>query len=300
MPLSPFTRLATLTLAFALTLASAFRLPLHAAPAAHPAPTSASTPSPTSPAPPVVEPPVDVPALLQRLVTRSHAVADATNLPVCRFKKITLINTLASDGTLKQSKEKLYEVTVLRGMTHNRLLAVNGRDLDSTESEALSAKERRWRETYSASRADPSTGAERMDHVVNEQLVARFDFTAVGRDRIRNRPCTILEFKPKSGELPEERLVDRVLNLFRGRVWIDDAEDEIVRAEATTVGAMRVWGGLLGSLEKFELHLDRERSDIGVWFNRHAEISIRARKLFSSFGMLVREVGSDLRPIEPH
>ena len=67
---------------------------------------------------------------------------------------------------------------------------------------------------------------------------------------------------------------------------------------ATTVGAMRVWGGLLGSLEKFELHLDRERSDVGVWFNRHAEISIRARKLFSSFGMLVREVGSDLRPVD--
>lgn len=294
MPLSLFTRLATLTVALVLTLASAFQLPLQAASA--PAPAS----TPATPAPQVLEPPVDVPALLQRLVARSHAVADATNLPVCRFKKITLINTLASDGTLKQSKEKLYEVTVLRGMTHNRLLAVNGRDLDPAESEALSAKERRWRETYSASRADPSTGAERMDHVVNEQLVARFDFTAVGRDRIRNRPCTILEFKPKSEDLPEERLVDRVLNLFQGRVWIDDAEDEIVRAEATTVGTMRVWGGLLGSLEKFELHLDRERSDVGVWFNRHAEISIRARKLFSSFGMLVREVGSDLRPIEPH
>lgn len=292
MSLLSFTRLATLTLAFVLSLSSAFQLPLNAA--------TASSPAPATNAPLVLDPPVDVPALLQRLVARSHAVADATNLPVCRFKKITLINTLASDGTLKQSKEKLYEVTVLRGMTHNRLLAVNGRELAPAESEALSAKERRWRETYSASRADPSTGAERMDHVVNEQLVARFDFTAVGRDRIRNRPCTILAFKPKSDELPEERLVDRVLNLFQGRVWIDDAEDEIVRAEATTVGAMRVWGGLLGSLEKFELHLDRERSDVGVWFNRHAEISIRARKLFSSFGMLVREVGSDLRPIEPH
>ncbi len=240
---------------------------------------------------------VDVPALLQRVVARARAVATETNGGFYVFRKLAVTDTLDASGEIKRTREKVYEVTVRQGMTQNRLVAVDGRRLAGAESDALSEKERRWRETYSSRRGEEGgSRTERMDQIVNEKLFARFEFTAVGREVLRGRPCIALDFRPRSGDLPDERLMDRVLNLFRGRIWIDEEEDELARAEIATEGAMRVWGGMLGSLERFRLHVDRERSPYGVWFNRHAEIEIRARKLLTSFGMRVREVGSEFRP----
>ena len=75
--------------------------------------------------------------------------------------------------------------------------------------------------------------------------------------------------------------MDRVINLLRGRIWVSVDSDEIVRADVKTEGTLKLWGGMLGSLESFQLHLDRDRSALGVWYNRHAEGTVRARKLFS-------------------
>lgn len=247
---------------------------------------------------PISGPPVDVPALLQNLINRAQNVATNTNLPVATFRKTSVSDTLAPDGSIKHTKEKLYEVTILRGMTHNRLVAVDGRKLDPAESDALTEKERRWRETYSTNRVEGSSGTERMDQLVNAKLLGRYQFTATGREIIHGRSCVILDFQPKPGDLPDERLIDRVLNLLRGRLWIDEEEHEVARADATTVGTLKVWGGLLGSLEHFELHVDRDRSPPGIWYNRHAEIGLRARRLLSPVLIRVREIGTDLRPVE--
>lgn len=243
---------------------------------------------------------MDVPALLQRMAARSKAVAEATQVPAYVFRKQSLNETLDEDGSVRRSKEKLYEVTILRGMTHNRLVSIDGRPLSAEESAALSERERRWRETYSAGRGEGGggSGADRMDQIVNERLFARFEFADEGRESVRGRRCVILGFRPRAGDLPEDRLMDRVINLFRGKIWVDQEEAEIVRADVATEGVLRVWGGVLGSLERFELHLDRERSEYGVWYNRHAEIRVRARRLFSLVAMRVREIGSALRPVE--
>lgn len=239
---------------------------------------------------------VDVPILLKRMAERSRVVASDTNVGPYVFRKLAIRDTLDGQGEVKQSKEKVYEVTILRGMTHNRLVSVDGRELGVEESAALSEKERKWRETYSSGGGGGGSGSDRMDQIVNEKLFERYEFTVEGWEAVRGRRCVVLGFRPKTGPLPEERLMDRVLNLFRGRVWVDWEEAEMARAEVATEGPMRVWGGVLGSLERFELHLDRERSRYGIWFNRHAEIRVRARKLFSLVSMRVREVGSDLRP----
>ena len=178
-------------------------------------------------------------------------------------------------------------------MTHNRLVMVDGRPLTPEESAVQSEKEKRWRDAYAGGKG--GSMVERMDQLVNTNLIQRYDFSVVGRERVRDRECWVLDFRPHAGELPVERLIDRVLNLLRGRVWISVADDEIVRAEVRTEGTLRLWGGFLGSLESFRLHLEREPSEFGPWYNRHAEVTVRARKLFTSIHARLREIGSDVR-----
>ncbi len=238
---------------------------------------------------------LDVGAVLRRMSERAEAVAMATN-GAYGYSIASYAETLDGSGGVKTSKEKAYEVTLLQGMTHNRLTAINGRPLTPAESEVQSEKERRWRETYAGGRG--GSRMERMDQLVNEGLFSRFEFTLIGRESTRGHPCWILEFRPRSEDLPEERLIDRVINLLHGRVWVSVEEAEIVRAEVGTAGTLKLWGGLLGSLETFRLHLDRDRGEEGIWYNRHTEVTVRARRLFSPIHVRLREIAGDIRRLD--
>jgi hypothetical protein len=241
---------------------------------------------------------VDVAVLLRRMAERAREVAKDTNLPIVVYKNLSYFETLDASGAVRRTKEKLYQVTLRRGMTHNRLVAIDGRPLTAGESEVQSEKEKRWRDTYAGAKG--GSMAERMDALVNERLLSRFEFTVAGRDSVRDRPCWVLDFKPRTGDLPEDRLIDRVINLLHGRVWVSMEEHEIVRADVKTEGGLKLWGGVLGSLETFQLHLDRDRSQLGVWYPRHAEVTVRARRLFSPMHVRLREISSDVqRWLEP-
>ena len=144
-----------------------------------------------------------------------------------------------------------------------------------------------------------------MDQIINERLFSRFEITVAGRERIRGHECVVLALAPKPGEDGGDggdgggdRLMDRVIDLMHGRLWVDTAEYEIVSAEVETRGTMRVWGGMLGALEYLSFHVDRERGVGGIWFNRHLEVVVRGRKLFSSISIRAREIGSRLRLVE--
>lgn len=237
--------------------------------------------------------PPDVEALLRRTFERARTLSEAADAPVYVHRKGSVVETLDGGGSVRRTVEKEYRVTLTRGMTHNRLMAVNGRALSAEESSALSERERRWRDKYAVGPGESST--ERMDQLVNERLFERFDFTWVRREAVRGRGCHVLTFRPKAGPLPDERLMDRVINRLRGTVWIDETEFEIARAEAHTEGALRVWGGLLGALEFFELAVERDRGVEGVWFNRHVAVEVRGRKLWSTLHLRMREEGGDLR-----
>ena len=236
---------------------------------------------------------VDAQAILRRMVERAQFVAGDTNRPACVYTNTSRMETLDQSGAVKRAKEKVYEVTVRQGMTQNRVVAVDGRWLTPDEIQAQSEKEKRWRDTYAGGKG--GSPLERMDQLVNERLIRRFEYTVVGRERLRDQWCWVLDFRPHSTELPEDRLMDRVINLLHGRIWVSIEHDEIVRADVQTRGVLRLWGGLLSSLDTIQLALDRERSSLGVWYNRHAEVTVRARRLFSPMHVRLREFGSDFR-----
>lgn len=207
----------------------------------------------------------DVPAVLERLVTRARQVSALTNAPTYVYEKRGLYEFRRPDGSLRHLKEKVYEVRLYRGMTRNRLIRVDSRELAPEESQRETEGERRWRSAYTAGRT--AFRDERMEDVLNKDLLARFEFQFEGRELVRGRPTISLTFRPKSADLPNERLIDRVINKLEGRIRVDEGDDEIVQAEARTVGRLRLWGGLLGTLDFFQLRLDRERAASGVWYN---------------------------------
>lgn len=114
---------------------------------------------------------------------------------------------------------------------------------------------------------------------MNPDLLNRFDFTLQGRETINGRDALVIDFKPKSGKLPEHSLKERFINKAAGRVWLDEQEAQLVKADLYLTKRVDVFGGLVGSVYKCTCTISRERTDDGLWFTRSTGWHLEGREV---------------------
>jgi hypothetical protein len=128
---------------------------------------------------------------------------------------------------------------------------------------------------------------------VTPELLDRYQFVVEKRVVLSNRPTLVLTFKPKEGNLPSGTVQDRVLNRMAGRLWIDEADADTARVEASLVEPISLgWFGFLGSLSRCDLSLERRRMPDGVWTNTKQALLIHCRKLTATMRFRTTEVCS--------
>ena len=89
----------------------------------------------------------------------------------------------------------------------------------------------------------------------------------------------MLDFKPAKKDLPERNIKDRFINKAAGRVWVDEADYVIAKAEVYLTEAVNVVGGLVGAVWKFNYSFDRERTSEGLWFTRAVDWHLEGREV---------------------
>jgi hypothetical protein len=125
-------------------------------------------------------------------------------------------------------RQQLYEVNALSGELYWRKLQQNEKDLSGIEAASETARLRRHLATYKDQLARPfDWRAERrfFDLLPNAHLV-----TYSGEDSIAGRPCHILTTKPRRAPALGHPLAF-ILESFRFKLWIDQAEFHWVRGE---------------------------------------------------------------------
>jgi hypothetical protein len=233
-------------------------------------------------APPAVE------ELIQRVIKRSR---DASNLKQeYAYFKETVIDEFGSDGRVKSTKKKKYLVSLIAGIPHAKLVEVNGKPLTGKDLELEHQREENLRQLRKPSRR----GVERQDMYLTEELASRFIFELKGSSAVNDRPAWLLRFKPKPN-LAENTLADRFINRIGGEIWVDQLDDEISCVKVQLQERAALWGGFLGTLDRFTLTLFRIRMPEGVWLNEYSEVGIQARKVWKSMHMQVRESSSGHR-----
>jgi hypothetical protein len=121
---------------------------------------------------------------------------------------------------------------------------------------------------------------EKSDFPVNEDLIKRFDFTLSGRELINGRPALVIDFQPTKRKVPERSLKDKFINKAAGRVWLDEADCAVAKADLRLSEKVNVVGGLVGAVSKFTLSIQRERAAEGIWFIREQEWHLEGREVF--------------------
>ncbi len=136
------------------------------------------------------------------------------------------------------------------------------------------------------------------DFAVNEELLARFNFTVVGREDYAGRPAWVIDFVPSGGDHPARDLKERFINATAGRVWIDVEESVLARAQFRLAEPVKVWGGLVGSVRRCQSRLERTRTPDGAWYTRLFDWELDGRRLLSQRSMHFHEERTEVRPID--
>lgn len=150
---------------------------------------------------------------------------------------------------------------------------------------------------WTATDDDRPRAYERRDVPVTTNLLARFRFSLVGREAPAGRPAWVVDFAPAGDRLPADSLIERFINRMAGRLWIDAAEQHVVRAQFHLTGPVHVVGGLVGALRHCEVFFERARTEEGFWFTRLLTWRIEGRKLFARRLMTHHEELTDVRRV---
>jgi hypothetical protein len=111
------------------------------------------------------------------------------------------------------------------------------------------------------------------------ELVARFDFTLVGREMTNGHSLLVLDFKPADRKLPINNFKDKFINKAAGRFWVDEQDYAITRAEMHLTKKVSVFGGIAGSVSQFTYSFERERMPEGFWYSRNVDWHLEGREV---------------------
>ena len=87
----------------------------------------------------------------------------------------------------------------------------------------------------------------------------------------------VLEFTARPGERNIDN--DRVLRRLRGRLWVDEAEEEVARAELTNVAPLKFGFGLGASVSSLTTRIEFRKVDDAVWLPAEDETVATGRVL---------------------
>lgn len=226
-------------------------------------------------------------AYVRRLVDKERHREELLDRYTCDL--LAVRDDLDDRGRVKETHTRGYESFFVKGRPVRRLVEEDGRPL-APDKQARADREAR-----------EMAEAVRRGLAVNERpgvrlsvLLDRYHFRSVGRETMAGRPAIVLEFAPRLRERKIDH--DRILRLVRGRVWVDEADEEVVRAELSNLAPLRLGWGFGASIASLATRIEFRKVDDAVWLPVEDETVASGRMLlFKKFRTRFRRTYSGYR-----
>jgi len=234
--------------------------------------------------------------IVKKTVERAQAIEVAGKQSDYSYTKFSVTEEFNGKGKLKEKKEKLLQFESGRGRLSQ--LKLNGRTLSGAEfrKQEEAALEVRQQATDSKS----NRHEDNWEKYITPQLVAKYSFKLLGEEIINGRSAYVLGFEPAGNNLPVNHLIERLTNRLGGKVWVDEEDFEVARAQVGLRGEVALWGGVLGNLKKCNFTVERSRVDDHVWFNTATNGEFEGRKLLEPTHIRTRSESSNFHKTARH
>ena len=130
-------------------------------------------------------------------------------------------------------------------------------------------------------------------------MLARYTFKVTGQEAVRGRLAWVVEFAPRSKDLPVNKVTDRVANKVAGKVWVDAEDWELARMKFWLTEEVALIGGIVGVLRKFELLLERTRLEPNAWLPTTVDFAMAGRELLTNKRVHYSEEAKDFKRVAP-
>jgi len=229
--------------------------------------------------------------MIQRLLAHFATMAAATNAPAWAYDKTQVMLKLDGDEKVEEQTEKLYRVRIIHGVPFSRLVKVAGHDLTPAEIEKQNQREAAFEKGLSG--RDPKKAlAERQAFVTND-VIERFQFTALRRETRSGRQTVVVSFEgnpDKAGGTFQ----DRLLSLMAGTCWVDEETADLAKLDVhLTKGLSLGMLGILGTIRNCQMEMESKPMSDGVWLPAKTEMTVSARMLLSSMRFKMEETSAN-------
>ncbi|MFA5189285.1 MAG: hypothetical protein WC740_01085 [Verrucomicrobiia bacterium] len=217
-------------------------------------------------------------ALLAAAATGLTAAATTLppSLPVLpySFRQTTTVETLDTAHKSTERDTKVQEVFPVEGkMLFHRLISRNGKPLSPKEQEEETKRLESFRQAIREGRKpkDAEQVTDLTARFSGEELERAFISEEVGREELRGRRCILYKFRGRPGRSIKiggqyQKFFDVVVDGVDGRLWVDEEDRKPARGEVRLKKPVSIAFGLLVYIKQFDLDVDFERLEPGIWW----------------------------------
>jgi len=215
-------------------------------------------------------------------IIRRSVESDATNFE--RFKNYTFLERVEErrygrNGNLSSREVQTYEFMVLGGRPYGKLVERDDKALPAKE--ARKEQEKTEEESAKRQRESASDKAKEENNRAEERRYLRevpeaFDFTMQGTEQIGGRAVWVIGAEPKPGYKPKIKRAEMLAKL-RGKIWVDQADYQWVKAEVAVIDPISYGLGLVKLAAGAVLNFEQVRVNDEVWLPAHISVRAEAR-----------------------
>ena len=221
-------------------------------------------------------------ASLERMVASDSKMADYS------FDRRVIRKDFEHDGKLKTELNMLMRPERVEGVWISRVIEKDGARLTDFE-------QRRQEETIRRKVLEGKAAGGRPSSILgrdNDELIQEFpealEYRLIGEEMMAGRKTWVLACQPRAG-YKAKSMRSRFFEKVRGRVWVDQADKDLIRVDAEVFDTISVGFGLLGRVEKgTRFILNRARVAEGHLFTESSQVNFTAKVLV--FKTLISEI----------
>ncbi len=213
--------------------------------------------------------------------------------------------TLGQNSEVKKSESLTFEITPVEDGEYRRLIKRDGQPLSDNEAK----KEQRKLEESLRQRVANSTERSRLERKRAErrrketqfwdEVLKAFEFRPAIDDTYHGRRVLAFDAIPRPRYVPADNDL-KILKKIQGRLWVDEAEAQIVRADIEFIEDLKFGAGFLAKINKGgTLKIWKTKVNDEAWFPNRSEVVVNGRiVVFKNFNLKFVSEFSNYRRFE--
>ena len=244
---------------------------------------------------------VDLPELTApQIIEKAHEAAKRNGMgeAVFSFLRRATIEDLDSQGKIRKGYTKTYRAYTDR--REQELIRVDGKPASHRQVAREQARNRERQRRYLARKKSGNTNKSENLVTRNVELYQeKFIPILVGVESLNARPAYVIQLRPNTDHKLKSKTVNRFMNQFDAKLWVDKDEFHIARIDAILKKPVTFLGGLVGAVNAINISISEKRLASDAWVDEIVSANFDARMFWKTYRFRMKSESSNFESATP-